>query len=52
MVSCIVYFISDDRKAGGKYVTKIDSVKMFDKFKGIYLLEDKCEIPINHLFLM
>jgi len=43
------YFVPDDRKEGGEYVTEIGIVKKIDDFNSKIILMDKREIPINDL---
>ena len=45
----VTYFITDDKKEGGKYVTITGIVKKIDKYKQVIVLEDRTEIPINEI---
>lgn len=45
----ITYFVPDDKKDGGKYVTIISCVCKIDDYKQMIILEDKVEIPINDI---
>lgn len=44
-----VYFVPDDRKEGGKYVSRIAKVKRIDGFNRIILLMDGQSISIDDL---
>lgn len=43
----ITYFIPDDKKSGGKYVTKSCAVKKISSFERTIILDDGTEIPID-----
>lgn len=43
----ITYFVPDNKKDGGKYVTATGNVKKIDKYKNVIILVDGTEIPIN-----
>ena len=45
----ITYFIPDDKKSGGKYVTVTGNLKRIDEYKRTIILENKKEIPINEI---
>lgn len=45
----IIYFIYDNIKSGGKYVTKIGKIKKIDIIEGYLTLTDKTKIPINEI---
>ena len=45
----ITYFVSDERKKGGKYVTVSDRVKSIDAFEGAVLLMSKGSVEINNI---
>lgn len=47
-----VYFVPDDKKSGGAYVTKTGRVKKIDSFRRMYILTDQTQIPMEHLFSM
>ena len=46
----IAYFVPDDRKDGGSYMTKGGCVKKIDDVKRIIMLEDQTVISINDIF--
>ncbi len=46
----ITYFIPDDKKSGGKYVTKSCAVKKISSFERIVTVDDGTEIPIDNIF--
>ncbi len=43
------YYIPDEKKSGGKYVTVTGKVKKIDEYNQKIILEDKTEIPINEI---
>ena len=43
----ITYFVPDNKKDGGKYVTDTGKIKKIDKYKNVIILVDGTEIPIN-----
>ena len=43
----ITYFVPDNKKDGGKYVTATGKIKKIDKYKNVIILADSTEIPIN-----
>ena len=45
-----IYFLPDQKKAGGAYVTKHGCVKKMDLYKKTITLCDQCIIPIDYLF--
>ncbi len=45
----ITYFIPDNKKSGGKYVTVTGNLKRIDEYKRTIVLENKKEIPINEI---
>lgn len=45
----ITYFLPDERKAGGSYVTVTGRVREIDPYESIVILTDKRRIPINEL---
>ena len=45
----LTYFLPDEKKAGGKYVTVTGNVKKIDEYGKIIVLEDKTKIPINEI---
>ena len=45
-VASITYFIPDNRKDGGEYVTVRGIVKKIDEYKQVIVLEGNTEIPI------
>jgi len=48
-VAVFTYFVPDDRKDGGMYVTLTASVKRIDEIKQVILLMDGKSIPIDDL---
>ncbi len=47
-----VYFLPDEKKSGGRYVSKTGHVKKVDEYERVYVLTDHSRIPMNHLFSM
>ena len=45
----ITYFIPDNRKDGGKYVTATGKIKKIDSFKNVIILVDGTEILVNDI---
>lgn len=45
----ITYFIPDDKKKGGKYVTVIGNVKKIDRYNKTIVFTDSTIIPINEI---
>lgn len=43
---CLTYFLPDERKAGGEYVTRSGVVKKVDDFQRSILLEDGTIVPM------
>ena len=47
-----VYFIPDEKKSGGKYMSKTGNVSKIDEYERVYILTDHSRIPMDHLFSM
>ncbi len=45
----ITYFIADERKAGGKYVTCSGTLVKFDEYNRTLLMEDGTKIPLKDI---
>ena len=45
----IMYFVSDLKKEGGKYIKISGTVKKIDEYKQLIILDDKTEIPISEI---
>lgn len=45
----ITYFVPDERKSGGEYVTKRGTVKKIDPYRNIIIMTDKEEIDIENI---
>ena len=45
----ITYFVQDDKKKGGSYVTAAGLVKKIDEYERILVMEDKTRIPIKDI---
>ena len=48
-LAIIAYFVPDNKKNGGAYVTATGNVKKIDIYKNIIVLTDKTEISINDI---
>lgn len=46
----VTYFVPDEKKAGGKYVTDTGTVKKIQKFERILIMENESEIPIEEIY--
>ena len=46
----ITYFLPDDHKPGGIYVTETGKVKKFDAYKNCLTLESGVVVPINDIY--
>lgn len=45
----ITYFVPDNRKSGGEYVTKSGTVKKIDQYRNAIIMMDKEEIDIENI---
>ena len=45
----ITYFVPDERKSGGRYISKEGSVKKIDEYRQVIILEDKTEISVDKI---
>lgn len=45
----ISYYLSDERKTGGTYITVTGRVKKIDDFERIIVLNDETEIPVDRI---
>lgn len=45
----ITYFVPDDRKSGGAYVTHSGTVKKIDEYERVIVMSDKTRIPIEQI---
>lgn len=45
----ITYFVPDNKKAGGAYITCSGYVKKFDEYEHTVIMEDKTVIPIEQI---
>ena len=46
----VTYFVPDERKSGGTYVTKTGVVRKLREYKRRLVFEDGAEIPIEEIF--
>lgn len=46
----ITYFVPDDRKSGGAYVSVTGWVRNVNQYKCVVVMEDKTEIPIEQIY--
>ena len=45
----ITYFVPDEKKSGGKYVTVADNIKSVDELERAIVLEKKGSVPIDNI---
>ena len=45
----ITYFIPDERKDGGSYVTVTGNVKKIDDYQRLLILTDRAQIPLDEI---
>ena len=45
----ITYFMPDEKKSGGKYVTVTGSVKRVDEYRRAVIMADKTTVPIDRI---
>lgn len=45
----ITYFVPDNRKSGGAYVTHSSTVKKIDEYERVVVMSDKTRIPIDQI---
>ena len=45
----ITYFVPDEKKSGGKYVTVTGSVKRVDEYRRTVIMADKTAVPIDRI---
>lgn len=48
----ITYFVPDDRKTGGAYVTHSGFVKRIDEYERTVIMTDKTKIPIEYISMI
>ncbi|MBQ6152322.1 MAG: hypothetical protein IJJ15_01040 [Ruminococcus sp.] len=48
----IVYFLPDERKEGGEYVSHIGTVKKIDSFLRTVIFSDSVKIPIEDIYMI
>lgn len=46
----VTYFVPDERKAGGEYVTVTGVVEKIQKFERVLVMENELEIPIDEIY--
>ena len=46
----ITYFVKDDKKQGGCYLSITSIIKKFDEYRKTIVLEDKLEIKLDDIF--
>lgn len=47
--AAVTYFVPDDRKSGGAYVTHTGRVKRIDEYGGNLIMEDRTAIPLGRI---
>ncbi len=45
----ITYFLADEKKSGGKYVTEIGVVKRIDPYQRVVVMQNKMKIPVDDI---
>ena len=45
----VTYFVRDERKAGGRYVTETKTVKRVDHTRRVILFTDRTELPLEFI---
>lgn len=45
----LTYFVPDEKKDGGKYITVSGNVKKIDEYEKVIILQDEIKIPINEI---
>lgn len=45
----ITYFVPDEHKTGGRYVTVQGRIRKIEESLGLLILEDKTRIPLRHI---
>ena len=45
----ITYFVPDEKKSGGRYVTEFAPIVKIDKLRRVVILQNKAEIPIDEI---
>lgn len=45
----VLYFVPDERKSGGSYVTKTGVIKRYDEYEGKIIFSDKSSILIDDI---
>ena len=48
-MTAITYFVPDEKKAGGAYITHSGTVKRIDEYEHAVVMTDKATIPIEHI---
>jgi len=46
----VTYFIPDEKKSGGAYITKTGAILKIREFERVVVMKDKTEIPIDDIF--
>ncbi len=49
VIVSITYFVPDDRKSGGVYVTHSGAVKKIDEYERVIVMSDKKRIPMEQI---
>ena len=45
----VTYFVPDEMKAGGRYITKTGTIKRLDTLNRAYIMEDGTQIPLDEV---
>ena len=46
----MTYFVPDERKTGGQYVTKVGALRRIDEYNHVIVMENGLEIPMEDIF--
>lgn len=52
ITATITYFVPDERKSGGEYVSLTGTVKKIKEYENVVVLNDDTEIPIQEILLI
>lgn len=46
---CLTYFVPDEKKDGGAYITKAGCIKKIDQLNGVITLTDQTSVPFDDI---
>ena len=50
LIASVTYFVPDERKSGGAYVTKTGAICKLKEYENLMVFDDGTEIPIDDIF--